>query len=141
MSKLVSVHFVLLSLLAVSSVSLSPLWGQQVDKISVLLIDGQNNHNWKVTTPLIQQILEGCGRFNVDVATAPGRGESLESFSPEFSKYQVVVSNYNGQEWSEATKKAFEIFVAGGGGFVSVHAADNSFPRWDAYNRMIGLGG
>lgn len=141
MPKLVSVHFVLLSLLAVSSVSLSPLWGQQVDKISVLLIDGQNNHNWKVTTPLIQQILEGCGRFNVDVATAPGRGESLESFSPEFSKYQVVVSNYNGQEWSEATKKAFEIFVAGGGGFVSVHAADNSFPRWDAYNRMIGLGG
>ena len=30
---------------------------------------------------------------------------------------------------------------ARGGGFVSVHAANNSFPAWPAYNRMIGLGG
>ena len=28
-----------------------------------------------------------------------------------------------------------------GGGFVSVHAADNSFPEWKEYNQMIGLGG
>jgi type 1 glutamine amidotransferase len=28
-----------------------------------------------------------------------------------------------------------------GGGFVSVHAADNSFPTWLEYNKMIGLGG
>lgn len=141
MSKFASVRFVLLFFLAVSTLHLSPLWAQEERKIPVLLIDGQNNHKWKITTPLIQQILEGCGRFDVDVATAPARGESLDTFNPEFSKYEVVVSNYNGEEWSTATKKAFEAFVAGGGGFVSVHAADNSFPRWNAYNRMIGLGG
>ena len=28
-----------------------------------------------------------------------------------------------------------------GGGFVSVHAADNSFPEWLEYNKMIGVGG
>ena len=28
-----------------------------------------------------------------------------------------------------------------GGGFVVVHAADNCFPEWPAYNEMIGLGG
>ncbi|MEI8641372.1 hypothetical protein P4S68_10995 [Pseudoalteromonas sp. Hal099] len=28
-----------------------------------------------------------------------------------------------------------------GGGFVSVHAANNSFPEWFEYNQMIGLGG
>ena len=28
-----------------------------------------------------------------------------------------------------------------GGGFVAVHAADNSFPQWLEYNKMIGVGG
>jgi type 1 glutamine amidotransferase len=51
------------------------------------------------------------------------------------------VSNYNGESWSEKTQQAFETYVAAGGGFVCVHAADNSFPDWEAYNRMIGLGG
>jgi type 1 glutamine amidotransferase len=31
--------------------------------------------------------------------------------------------------------------VKNGGGFVPVHAADNAFPRWDAFNEMIGVGG
>jgi hypothetical protein len=31
--------------------------------------------------------------------------------------------------------------VRNGGGFVSVHAADNSFPEWPEYNQMIGVGG
>ncbi len=109
--------------------------------ISVLLIDGQNNHNWKETTPLIQQTLEGCGRFQVDVVTSPPAGEEMGTFDPTFSDYDVVVSNYNGQPWSEKTQKAFEAYVAGGGGFVCVHAADNAFPDWNAYNRMIGVGG
>ena len=109
--------------------------------IRVLLVDGQNNHQWQKTTPLIKQTLEGCGRFTVEVATAPGRGGDMTEFQPKFSDYDVVVSNYNGEPWGEANEKAFEAYVAGGGGFVSVHAANNSFPQWQAYNRMIGLGG
>lgn len=109
--------------------------------ISVLLIDGQNNHKWPETTPLIQQTLEASELFKVDVVTSPPKGEDNSEFAPEFSKYDVVVSNYNGQPWSEKTMQTFEEYVAGGGGFVSVHAADNSFPKWDAYNRMIGVGG
>jgi len=111
------------------------------EKMSVLLIDGQNNHKWEETTPLIKQTLEGCGLFTVDVATSPAKGQDMSSFNPNFSDYKLVVSNYNGEDWSEPTQKAFDTFVSSGGGFVSVHAADNSFPGWDAYNRMIGLGG
>ena len=109
--------------------------------LKVLLIDGQNNHKWQETTPLIKQTLEGCGRFAVDVATSPPKGGDMSSFDPTFAGYDVVVSNYNGEPWSKKTEQAFEKFVAEGGGFVSVHAADNSFPKWTAYNRMIGLGG
>jgi type 1 glutamine amidotransferase len=109
--------------------------------ISVLLIDGQNNHNWQETTPLIKQTLEGTGRFTVEVVTAPAAAADMSSFDPTFANYAVVVSNYNGSPWSEKTQAAFQQYVAAGGGFVSVHAADNSFPDWTAYNRMIGLGG
>ncbi len=111
------------------------------EPLKVLLIDGQNNHKWQETTPLIQQTLEGCGRFTVDVATSPAKGGDMSTFQPKFADYDVVVSNYNGEMWSEATRADFEKYVAGGGGFVAVHAADNSFPQWEAYNRMIGLGG
>lgn len=110
-------------------------------KLRVLLIDGQNNHDWKSTTPILEAIFEESGRFEVDVATSPPAGEDMSEFRPKFSDYDVVVSNYNGDPWSDETKRGFEAFVARGGGFVSVHAADNSFPEWPEYNRMIGLGG
>jgi type 1 glutamine amidotransferase len=109
--------------------------------ISVLLIDGQNNHKWQETSPLIKQTLEGCGRFEVEVVTSPSKGGDMSKFDPTFSSYDVIVSNYNGEPWSEKTQQAFESYVAGGGGLVSVHAADNSFPKWEGYNRMIGVGG
>ena len=109
--------------------------------IKVLLIDGQNNHAWATTSPEIKKILEEPGIFTVDVATSPKQGEDMNAFMPKFADYQVVVSNYNGALWSPAAQEAFEKYVSGGGGFVPVHAADNSFPEWKAYNEMIGLGG
>jgi type 1 glutamine amidotransferase len=65
----------------------------------------------------------------------------MKDFRPHFADFDVVVSNYNGDRWSPETEKAFEAFVAGGGGFVSVHAANNAFTEWPEYNRMIGIGG
>lgn len=109
--------------------------------LKVLLIDGQNNHKWRETTPQIAAAMQSGGVCTVTVATSPEKGGDLSTFSPKFSDYDVVVSNYNGDPWSEQTQTAFEKYVAGGGGFVCVHAADNAFPHWDAYNRMIGLGG
>ncbi len=111
------------------------------DKIKVLIVDGQNNHQWKMTTPVLKEILEEPGIFSVDVSTSPEKGKGIDTWQPKFSDYAVVVSNYNGEPWSAVTKDAFEKFVSGGGGFVSVHAADNSFPEWPAYNEMIGVGG
>lgn len=109
--------------------------------IKALIVDGQNNHDWKGTTPHLKKYLEETGLFEVEVATTPADKGEFASFKPDFKKYKLVVSNYNGQDWPKETQAAFEEFVRGGGGFVSVHAANNSFPNWPAYNRMIGLGG
>ena len=110
-------------------------------KMKVLIVDGQNNHNWQQTTPVLKTLLEETGLFTVDVATAPPAGAGISKFKPDFAPYRVVVSNYNGEPWAPETKAAFEKFVGNGGGFVSYHAADNSFPEWKEYNQMIALGG
>lgn len=112
-----------------------------VAKLKALVIDGQNNHNWRKTTPLLRATLQTSGRFDVDVATSPVDKKQLAAFAPKFFDYDVVVSNYNGQLWPKAAREAFSEYVREGGGFVSVHAADNAFPKWKEYNLMIGVGG
>jgi len=113
--------------------------------IRALIIDGQNNHDWKSTTPALKKILEEGGLFHVDVLTTPPKGGDFSSFKPEFGRYQVVISNYNdfpnGSKWPAEVQAAFEKYVREGGGFVSYHAADNAFPEWRAYNLIIGIGG
>jgi type 1 glutamine amidotransferase len=126
-----SVLACLLSLFAAGTAAAEP--------IKVLLIDGQNNHNWKATSPVLKEILEEGGLCKVDVATAPPKDTT--GFAPKFGDYQVVVSNYNGAPWPKETQEAFANYVKNGGGFVSVHAANNSFPGWQEYNEIIGLGG
>src|SRR5258708_27404962 len=112
--------------------------------IKVLILDGQNNHDWKNTTPLLKKYLEETGIFEVTVATTPPKKsapEAWQSFAPAFAAYRLVVLNYNGDAWPESVRTAFETFVRNDGGVVSYHAADNAFPEWRAFNEMIGLGG
>lgn len=114
------------------------------DKIKVLIVDGQNNHKWEITTPVLVNALESAGCFAASVSTTPAKDAPKEAWNgwhPKFKDYAVVVSNYNGQDWPELVQVEFEDFVRNGGGFVCVHAADNSFPGWKAYNDMIGVGG
>lgn len=111
------------------------------EKLKALIVDGQNNHgNWPQTTEMMKQYLVETGLFDVDIARTKPKGTD-ENYQPEFSKYDVVVSNYNGAAWPEKTKKDFEDYMHDGGGLVVIHAADNAFGGWAEYNKMIGLGG
>lgn len=113
------------------------------EKLKLLIVDGQNNHNWRAMTPPMKATLEKTGRFTVDVATTPDKNASPEawsSFRPDFSKYGVVLSNYNGETWPKEVQDGLERFVRDGGGLAIIHAANNPFPEWKAFNEMIGLG-
>lgn len=135
-------------------------------KIKVLIVDGQNNHTvWPKSTIMMKQYLEETNLFEVDIARTQylnksekfkdwldfanvpkgieGEPKTDPDFNPNFSKYDVVISNFGWRAapWPEETKANFETYIKNGGGFVSVHAADNSFPEWDAYNKMIAIGG
>lgn len=110
-------------------------------QLKALVVDGQNNHGvWPTTTKMMQQYLEETKLFTVDVATTAKEGTDA-SFKPDFAKYDVVISNYNGADWPKETQEAFVKYVADGGGFVVVHAANNAFGNWQEYNEIIGLGG
>src|SRR5271170_2304182 len=74
------------------------------DPIKVLIVDGQNNHDWRATTPLLKKALEDAGLFQVDVATSPP--QDTTGFKPDFAAYQVVLSNYNGADWPADTQAA-----------------------------------
>lgn len=111
-------------------------------KLDIMLLDGRNNHNWRDTTPFMKEVLEETGLFEVEVVTAPLRGQSIDQFKPDFDRFDAIVMNYNDREaWPQETNEAFENFVANGGGLVIVHAADNAFPNWEEFNKMIALGG
>jgi hypothetical protein len=152
----------ILGLLVLSSPGL-----QAAGKLKALIVDGQNNHLvWPKSTIMMKQYLEQTGLFEVDIARSRylwkaerekdylplagvGEAELLSEpkadpdFKPDFTRYDVVISNFGWKaaDWPEATRKAFEDYMARGGGFVSVHAANNSWPDWPEFNKMIGLGG
>ena len=64
------------------------------------------------------------------------------NFSIDFSQYDLIISNLGAEspEWPEATKASFEKYISDGGGLVIVHAANNVWGDWTAFNKMIALG-
>ena len=112
------------------------------DPIKVLIIDGQNNHNWADTTPYLKAQLEKTGKFAVGVSTSPPRDADKEAFDkwrPSFDGVDVVLSNYNGPPWPEHVRTGFEAFMQNGGGLVNVHAANNAHSGWENFEKMTGL--
>ena len=133
--------FILLLVFAVTGLLFDQPSASAQTKMQALIVEGQNNHQvWPKTTKMMKGYLESSNLFDVDVATTKSAGVD-PNFQPDFSKYDVVISNYNGAPWPEATQASFAKYMNTGGGLVVVHAADNAFPKWSEYNQMIGLGG
>ena len=107
--------------------------------IHVLIFSGQNNHNWRETTPKLKAILENSGRLAVDVTDHPEQCDAAT-----LQKYDVLLSNWNTfgkptvTNWPPALRAAFLDFVRSGKGFVSVHAGSSSFYDWPEYQQIAG---
>ena len=118
--------------------------------IRALILTGQNNHDWRATTPLLRTLLLNTGRFDVRVNEEP-TGITYSTLAP----YDVVILNYNGPRLGRVAEKALEDFVRSGKGLVGVHGANWAFsglvvlgensrptdilePLWTEYKSMIG---
>lgn len=119
--------------------SMGVAFAQAPPKVKVLILTGVNNHKWMETTPLLRQILEATGRFEVRV-NEEVRGNGAETFAP----YDVLLLNYNdmkesaGPWWDSRAREALLDFVRSGKGLVSYHASNNAFWGWDEYDKLVG---
>ena len=117
------------------------------EPVTVLIVDGFSNHNWKQTTRVVRRILDGTGLFDVEISTAPGSPDApeWETWRPTFADYDVVIQNTNNIgkskiRWPRQVEVALERYVRSGGGLYILHSANNAFSHWPEYDRMIGLG-
>ena len=55
--------------------------------LTVLIVDGFSNHDWKQTTAVTKWILEGSGLFTVSVSTIPSDSIQRSQWAPKFSDY------------------------------------------------------
>ena len=108
----------------------------QTPKIQVLIITGQNGHDWRATTPVLRKLLEDTKRFEVRV-TEEFRGGGPETLAP----YDLVVLNYYdgnkpAQRWGERADRALLDFVRSGKGLVVYHFSAAAFNGWSEYEQM-----
>lgn len=110
------------------------------NNINVLYLTGHTDkyHSCKEAAEYLVPLLEEQEIFSLDVYEMENR---LSDKNIDFDGYDVVVLNVNQVEWDDSVKMSFEQFVSSGGGLVVMHEADNAFPEWKEFNRMIGLGG
>ena len=120
--------------LLVLAVMVSQFFSCQAKPIKALVVSGQNNHNWQVSHKVLKQILDNSGLFVTDIELTAPAGGDMSSFTPDFSQYDVVVLDYNGDRWPAETDSAFLRYVQKGSGVVVYHAADNAFSGWDEFN-------
>lgn len=83
-----------------------------------LIVTGQGNHMWMSSSEAIKHILDETGLFSTTVLLSPPEGEDMSGFKPDFSEYNLVVVDYEGDAWSEETNAALMEYVNTGGGVV-----------------------
>jgi type 1 glutamine amidotransferase len=109
--------------------------------IRVLILTGRNNHNWKETTPKLENLLEATGKFSVDTAVPPD-GLTRDNLQ----NYDVLLSDWNSwgggskqseAEWTDEVREAYLDFVRQGKGHVTIHAGGSSFYEgWPEYRKV-----
>ena len=102
----------------------------------MLIITGQNGHDWRATTPVLRKILEDTKRFEVRV-TEEFRGGGPETLAP----YDLVVLNYyDGNKpalrWGARADNALLDFVRSGKGLVVYHFSAAAFNGWSEFEQM-----
>ncbi len=125
------------SLWTAGVVSAQPSPPPDPSKVQVLILTGQNVHDWRGTTPVLEEQLESTGRFEVRVI------EEVRGIGPEtLAPYDVAIVNYYNRgpqdAWDEKAKSAVEQFVRNGKGLVLYHLSLGAFDGWMEYEKMSG---
>lgn len=101
---------------------------------SVLLLSGQNNHDWKRSAFFCKELMEKTGRFDVTMSEDPSA-----SLAGAPLNYELFFMDYNGPAWTEDAKKNFIAAVRNGTGVCILHAANKGYDGWMEYEKICAL--
>lgn len=108
------------------------------NRVRALIISGAGDHNAEVGSANLKAILETSGRFRVELEDLSA-DEAVESYQPDFSRYGLVLLNYEGASWPESARSALLGYVQSGGGLVICHPSVGSLASWPEYAELTGL--
>ena len=108
------------------------------ERMQVLIITGQNPHDWRATTPSLRKTLDDTEKFETRLVEE-FRGSGPEILAP----YDVVIVNYYDgnnpkNRWGERADAGLSDFVRNGRGLVLYHLSLGAFDGWTDYEKMSG---
>jgi type 1 glutamine amidotransferase len=109
---------------------------QAQQSVPMLILSGQNNHDWQKTTPALEDLFTASGLFSVTVTNRP---DTLKY--EDYKRFALVVGNWNlwpdtSTRWDQSKEKAFTRYISEGGGTLFLHAGGCSFYGWQDYHSI-----
>ncbi len=107
------------------------------ERIQVLIITGQNPHDWRGTSASLRRTLDETEKFETREIDE-FRGGTPEMLAP----YSLIVMNYYdcrpANQFGERAAQALSDFVRSGKGMVLYHLSLGSFDGWTDYEKLSG---
>jgi type 1 glutamine amidotransferase len=120
----------------------SSAWAQKKSpggfKIYLLSGGQRQHHGYRDQAFYLAELLENTGRFEVTL------GEDAAILeTPALRKYALIIANADRRDpefkYTKPQQEALLEYVRSGGGYVSIHAADNAAPDWlPQWKQMLG---
>ncbi|MCX6903100.1 MAG: ThuA domain-containing protein [Verrucomicrobia bacterium] len=95
-------------LLAVALLAAAGTAVNGAEKLKTLIVDGQNNHDWKSCTPVLKWILEDSGRFTVDISTAPPAVQAPKTPKGDLTPEQKTAREAALAKWQAEKEKTVQ---------------------------------
>ena len=128
----------LATLAAAALVGAAPEQKQSQQKIRVVIVTGVDwkGHKWQETAPVIRELLEQEGRFEVKIVENPDFLASDELFG--FDEVFLHFKNYEPLKQEEKAKANLTKFVKQGNALVLLHFACGAFEDWPEFADLAG---
>ena len=120
----------------------SPAWAQKKSPggVKIYLLSGgqRQHHGYRDQAFYLAELLENTGRFEVTL------GEDAAILeTPAIRKYALIIANADRRDpefkYTKAQQQALLEYVRSGGGYVSIHGANNAAPDWlPEWKQMLG---
>ena len=119
----------------------SLIYTQDQKPLKALILTGQCQrwHNWEESSRQLKNYLIDTKIFSIDMAISPQKGSDMKGFAPDFKNYDVIVIDYEGDNWPETTINNFIEYVYNGGGVVFIHTAFAAINGYKEFDEIVGL--